>query len=61
MTIAPAAVDGKPESAANLYKRLQLIGDIDTIVADCADLIAAHQLGLDTVCDVLAEDMFGAA
>ncbi|HEX3861648.1 MAG TPA: (Fe-S)-binding protein [Stellaceae bacterium] len=44
----------------DLYKRLRLIGDIDTIVADSADLIAAHHLDLDTVRDALAKDMFGA-
>jgi Fe-S oxidoreductase len=43
----------------DLYKRLRLMGDIDTIVADAADLIAAHRLDLDTVRDVLAQDMFG--
>ncbi len=44
----------------DLYKRLRLIGDIDQIVADSADLIAAHRLDLDTVREVLAQDMFGA-
>ncbi len=44
----------------DLYKRLRLIGDIDTIVADQADLIAAHRLDLDTVRDVLAQEMAGA-
>ena len=43
----------------DLYKRLRLIGDIDAIIADTADLIAAHRLDLDTVRDVLAQDMFG--
>ncbi|MGH7031996.1 MAG: heterodisulfide reductase-related iron-sulfur binding cluster [Stellaceae bacterium] len=43
----------------DLYKRLRLIGDIDAIVADSTDLIAAHRLDLDTVRDVLAEDMLG--
>src|SRR5688500_15697964 len=43
----------------DLYKRLSLVGDIDTIIADSADLIAAHRLDLDTVRDVLAADMFG--
>jgi hypothetical protein len=45
---------------ADLYKRLRLIGDIDTIIVDAADLIAAHNLDLDTVRDVLAQDMLGA-
>ena len=43
----------------DLYKRLRLIGDIDTMIADSADLIAAHGLDLDTVRDVLAQDMAG--
>lgn len=42
----------------DLYKRLRLMGDIDQIVADTSDLIAANGLDLDTVRDVLAEDMF---
>ena len=42
----------------DLYKRLRLMGDIDAVVADTADLIAAHRLDLDTVRDVLAQDMF---
>jgi heterodisulfide reductase subunit D len=41
----------------DLYKRLHLLGDIDTIIAD---LIAAHGLDLETVRDVLAQDMAGA-
>ena len=41
----------------DLYKRLRLIGDIDAMIADSADLIAAHGLDLDTVRDVLAQDM----
>jgi heterodisulfide reductase subunit D len=45
----------------DLYKRLLLIGDIDTIVADTAELIAAHRLDLETVRDVLAQELFGAA
>jgi heterodisulfide reductase subunit D len=43
----------------DLYKRLRLIGDIDTIIADAADLIAAHRLDLDTVRDVLAREIAG--
>ena len=43
----------------DLYKRLRLIGDIDAMIADSADLIAAHGLDLDTVRDVLAQDMAG--
>lgn len=43
----------------DLYKRLRTIGDIDAIVADAADLIAAYRLDLDTVRDVLAQEMVG--
>jgi heterodisulfide reductase subunit D len=43
----------------DLYKRLSLVGDVDTIIADSADLIAAHRLDLDTVRDVLAADIYG--
>jgi len=43
----------------DLYKRLRLMGDIDTMVADCAELIAAHRLDLDSVREALAQDMFG--
>ena len=32
---------------------------IDTIIADSADLIAAHRLDLDTVRDVIAQDIYG--
>jgi heterodisulfide reductase subunit D len=42
----------------DLYKRLRMMGDIDQIIADTSDLIAAHQLDLDTVRDELAKDMF---
>lgn len=41
----------------DLYKQLRLIGDIDAIIADQADLIAAHRLDLETVRDVLAQEM----
>jgi heterodisulfide reductase subunit D len=43
----------------DLYKRLRLMGDIDTMVADCADLIAAHRLDVEAVREVLAQDMYG--
>jgi heterodisulfide reductase subunit D len=43
----------------DLYKRLRLIGDIDAVIADCADLIGAHRLDLDAVRDALAQDMLG--
>ena len=42
----------------DLYKRLRLLGDIDTIVTDSADLIAAHRLDLDAVRDTLAQEFF---
>src|ERR1041385_5856198 len=43
----------------DLYKRLSVIGDIDAIVTDTTDLIAAHKLDLETVRDVLADDIYG--
>lgn len=43
----------------DLYKRLSMIGDVDAIIGDAADLIAAHRLDLDTVRDVLADDIYG--
>jgi heterodisulfide reductase subunit D len=42
----------------DLYKRLRMMGDIDQIIADTSDLIAANQLDLDTVRDEIAKDMF---
>src|SRR3984957_8772112 len=42
----------------DLYKRLRLMGDIDQIIADTSDMIAAHGLDLDTVRDEIAADMF---
>jgi len=47
-------------SIPDVYKQLRLIGDIDTIMADCADLIAAHRLDPDAVRGALAQDMLGA-
>ncbi|HZM48250.1 MAG TPA: (Fe-S)-binding protein [Burkholderiales bacterium] len=44
----------------DLYKRLQLLGDIDAIIAETSGQIAAHGLDLDEVRDALAQDMFGA-
>jgi hypothetical protein len=41
----------------DLYKRLRMLGDIDAILADTADLIDAYRLDLDTVRDVLAKDV----
>ena len=45
---------------SDLYIRLRLMGDIDSIVADSADLISRYRLDLDTVRDVLAQEMSGA-
>jgi heterodisulfide reductase subunit D len=42
----------------DLYKRLKLMGDIDQIIADTSDMIAANDLDLDTVRDEIAADMF---
>jgi hypothetical protein len=42
----------------DLYKRLKLMGDIDQIIADTSDMIAANGLDLDTVRDEIAADMF---
>lgn len=42
----------------DLYKKLRLMGDIDQIIADTSDMIAAHGLDLDTVRDEIAADMF---
>jgi heterodisulfide reductase subunit D len=44
----------------DVYKRLKLMGDIDQIIADASDLIAAHQLDLDTVRDEIAADLLKA-
>ena len=44
----------------DLYKRLQLLGDIDAIIAESAELIAMHGMDLDEVRDAIAQDMFGA-
>lgn len=44
----------------DLYKRLQLLGDIDAIIAQSADFIAMHGMDLDQVRDAIAQDMFGA-
>jgi heterodisulfide reductase subunit D len=41
----------------DLYKRLSMMRDIDAIVTDTADLIAIHGLDLETVRDVVANDM----
>lgn len=43
----------------DLYKRLQALGDIDTIIADSAELIERHGMDLDEVREAVAYDMFG--
>ena len=43
----------------DLYKRLRMMGDIDTMIADSAGLIALHGIDLDELRDALALDMFG--
>lgn len=42
----------------DLYKRLRMLGDIDQIIADTSDMIAANGLDLDMVRDEIAADMF---
>jgi Fe-S oxidoreductase len=44
----------------DLYKRLQLLGDIDSVIAESAGHIAMHGMDLDEVRDAIAQDMFGA-
>jgi hypothetical protein len=36
-----------------------MMGDVDAIIADTAEMIALNGLDLDTVRDVLVSDMFG--
>jgi hypothetical protein len=43
----------------DLYKRLSLMGDIDAVITDSADMIARYGLDLETVRDVVAQDLFG--
>jgi heterodisulfide reductase subunit D len=43
----------------DVYKRLSLMGDVDAILADTADMIAVHGMDLETVRDVIVQDMFG--
>jgi Fe-S oxidoreductase len=43
----------------DLYKRLRFLGDVDTIIADTADLIALHGLDVNDVREALLYDMFG--
>jgi heterodisulfide reductase subunit D len=44
----------------DLYKRLSRMADIDAVIADTAGLIALHGLDLDTVRDVVAQELFAA-
>jgi len=43
----------------DVYKRLSLMGDIDAVLADCAETIAANGMDIEDVRDVVAADMFG--
>jgi hypothetical protein len=43
----------------DLYKRMRLMGDVDAVVADSADMIAQHGLDLEQVRDVIATEVFG--
>lgn len=43
----------------DVYKRLAMMGDLDAILADTADMIAAHGMDIEMVREVVAADMFG--
>ena len=43
----------------DVYKRLALMGDVDAILADTADMIAAHGMDIEMVREVVVADMFG--
>jgi heterodisulfide reductase subunit D len=43
----------------DVYKRLSLIADVDAILADTADMIAAHRMDIAMVRQVVVADMFG--
>ena len=43
----------------DVYKRLALMGDVDAILADTADMIAAHGMDIAMVREVVVADMFG--
>jgi heterodisulfide reductase subunit D len=43
----------------DVYKRLALMGDIDAILADTAEMIAAHGMDIGEVREVVTADMFG--
>ena len=33
----------------DLFKKLKIMGDVDRIIADCADMIEAHNLNVDAL------------
>ena len=43
----------------DVYKRLSLMADVDAILADTADMIAAHGMDIEMVREVVIADMFG--
>ncbi len=43
----------------DLFKRLKMLQDVDAVIADSQDLIAAHGLDLEEVRSVILEDMLG--
>ena len=43
----------------DLYKRMRLMGDVDAIISDSADLINEHGLDLEQVREVLVREVFG--
>ena len=53
--------EGLGLDSEDLYKRLKRLREVDDIIADSADLVAAHGLDLDTVRDALLFEFGGAA
>jgi Fe-S oxidoreductase len=53
--------EGLGLDSEDLYKRLKQIREVDDIIADSADLVAAHGLDLDTVRDALLFEFGGGA
>jgi hypothetical protein len=43
----------------DVYKRLSLMGDVDAILADTADMIATYGMDIEMVREVVSADMFG--
>jgi hypothetical protein len=43
----------------DVFKRLKMLQDVDAVIADTQDLIAAHGLDLEEVRSVILEDMLG--